>query len=61
MSMMEIINKLEKRLEERKPETLTVPQAHIIDADGGEGWADVVTKFNTLLAELEAAGILSTS
>ena len=51
------INRIQNKLEERKPETPTTPQPHIIDADGS--LADLTTKFNTLLAQLEAAGILS--
>ena len=35
----------------------TQKQAHIVDADGS--LADITTKFNTLLAELEAQGIIS--
>jgi hypothetical protein len=34
-------------------------QAHIVDADGT--LADITTKFNTLLTELEAFGILASS
>lgn len=35
----------------------TAKQAHIIDADGT--LADITTKFNTLLSELEALGLIS--
>ena len=35
------------------------PQSHIVDADGS--LADLTSKFNTLLAELEAMGILESS
>ena len=35
------------------------PSAHIADADGT--LADITTKFNTLLAQLEAAGYLNES
>ena len=34
-------------------------QAHIVDADGT--LADITTKFNTLLADLEGYGLLATS
>jgi len=34
-----------------------MPQAHIIDADGT--LADITTKFNTLLLELETMGIIA--
>lgn len=37
--------------------TPVVQQAHIIDADGT--LADITTKFNTLLAELEALGLIA--
>ena len=36
-----------------------VAQPHIIDADGN--LADITTKFNTLLSQLETLGILATS
>jgi len=39
--------------------TPAVQQSHIIDADGT--LADITTKFNTLLASIEAYGLLKTS
>lgn len=39
--------------------TKQTKQAHIIDADGQ--LADITTKFNTLLADLEGYGLLATS
>ena len=60
MSMMELLNRAENKAKERKPEVKpSGTQAHIVDADGS--LADITTQFNTLLAALEAAGILATS
>ncbi len=64
MSDQQVIDHL-RALEEKvdeyaKTEVSTiVAQAHIIDADGG--LADITTKFNALLAALEAVGVLATS
>ena len=59
MSIMDILNGIERRLDERQPESLTVPQAHIADADGS--LASATSQLNALLAALEAAGILASS
>ena len=42
-----------------REELAGVIQPHIVDADGT--LADITTKFNTLLAQLEALGLLETS
>ena len=50
------ITATEKSTFDSKQNTI-VPQAHIIDANGTI--EDITTKFNTLLAQLEALGILA--
>ena len=39
--------------------TVATPQPHIVDADGT--LADITTKFNTLLSQLETLGLLKTA
>ena len=46
------------KMQRDRIETLN-PQAHIIDADGD--LADITTKFNSLLSQLESQGLLDTS
>lgn len=54
------VDRLEEiyKLQRDRIETLN-PQDHIIDADGD--LADIKTKFNTLLGQLESQGLLDTS
>lgn len=54
------VDRLEElyKMQRDRIETLN-PQAHIIDADGD--LADITTKFNTLLGQLESQGLLDTS
>lgn len=46
-------------LSKRSVASLITQQAHIVDADGS--LADITTKFNTLLSQLETMGLLATS
>ena len=55
-----LVDRLEEvhKLQRDRIETLN-PQDHIADADGQ--LADITTKFNTLLSQLEAQDLLKTS
>lgn len=56
------IKELERKMAEYQKQELgpqITPSDHIVDATGT--LADITTKFNTLLAQLEAMGILKSS